>query len=123
MDRISRPAFIFPLNDKYYSQKTNLTKLADRKTSNSSRTIPFRGVHYADRPGEIDFFRTICRTTASTPMELWYTDQDGNISECAAHLGSDSDEAAWQELYWINFFRDVTLYPKARMPPTAFCYS
>ena len=82
------------------------------KTSNSSRKIPFREVHYADRPDEIDFFRTICRTTVSTLMELWYTDQDGNVSECAAHIGSDRDEADWKELYWRNFFRDVTFKTK-----------
>ena len=93
-------------NDHSASLKLNY------KTSHSSRTIPFREVHYADRPGEIDFFRSICRTTVSTLMELWYTDQDGNISECAAHIGSDSDEAAWKELYWQNFFRDVTFKTK-----------
>ena len=93
-------------NDNSTSLKLNY------KTSNSSRTIPFREVHYADRPGEIDFFRTICRTTVSTLKELWYTDQNGNISECAAHIGSDSDEAAWKELYWNNFFRDVTFKTK-----------
>ena len=82
------------------------------KTSNSSRTIPFREVHYADRPGEIDFFRSICRTTVSTLMELWYTDQDGNVSECAAHIGVDRDEADWRELYWNNFFRDITFKTK-----------
>ena len=93
-------------NDNSTSLKLNY------KTSNSSRTIPFREVHYADRPGEIDFFRTICRTTKDTLRKLWYTDQDGNISECAAHIGSDSDEAAWKELYWNNFFRDVTFKTK-----------
>ena len=93
-------------NDNSTSLKLNY------KTSNSFRTIPFREVHYADRPGEIDFFRTICRTTVSTLMELWYTDQDGNVSECAAHIGVDSDEAAWKELYWKNFFRDVTFKTK-----------
>ena len=84
----------------------------NQRTSNSSIILPFRKVKYADRPGEIDFFRTICRTTVSTLMELWYTDENGNISECAAHIGSDSDEAAWKELYWNNFFRDVTFKTK-----------
>ena len=44
----------------------------------------------------------------STLRELWYTDQNGNISECAAHLESDQSQAAWQEDYWNNFFRDTT---------------
>ena len=93
-------------NDNSTSLKLNY------KTSNSSRTIPFREVHYADRPGEIDFFRSICRTTVSTLMELWDTDQDGNVSECAAHIGVDRDEADWRELYWNNFFRDITFKTK-----------
>ena len=93
-------------NDNSTSLKLN------QKTSNSFRTIPFREVHYADRPGKIDFFRSICRTTVSTLMELWYTDQDGNVSECAAHIGVDRDEADWREHYWNDFFRDVTFKTK-----------
>ena len=90
-------------NDHSNSLKLNY------KTSNSSRTIPFREVHYADRPGEIDFFRSICRNiTVSTLRELWYTDQNGNISECAAHLESDQSQADWGKNYWNNFFRDTT---------------
>ena len=90
---------------------SNSLKL-NQKTSNSFRTILFHEVHYADKLGEIDFFRTICRTTVSTLMELWYTDENGNTSECAAHIGSERDEAAWKELYWKNFFRDVTFKTK-----------
>ena len=93
-------------NDNSTSLKLNY------KTSNSSRTIPFREVHYENKPGETDFFRTICRTTVSTLMELWYTDQDGNVSECAAHIGVDRDETDWQKLYWNNFFRDITFKTK-----------
>ena len=78
------------------------------KTNNSSIALPFRKVNYADEPGAIDFFRTICRTTVSTLMELWYTDENGNTSECAAHIGSDHSEAAWREDYRNNFLRDVT---------------
>ena len=93
-------------NDNSTSLKLNYN------TNSSSITLPFRKVNYADRPDEIDFFPTICRTTVSTLMELWYTDQDGNVSECAAHIGSDRDEADWKELYWRNFFRDVTFKTK-----------
>ena len=80
--------------------------------NNNSITLPFREVHYENKPGKTDFFRTICRIPVSTLRELWYTDQDGNISECAAHLESESDESAWKELYWKNFFRDVTFKTK-----------
>ena len=92
---------------------TNYTVFDGIKTMNSSTTLPFRKVNYADRPGEIDFFRAICRNiTVSTLKELWYTDQNGNISECAAHLESDQSQADWQELYWNNFFRHATFKTK-----------
>ena len=94
-------------------EKDNMNSLVlHRKTKKSSRTIPFRKVNYEHGPCEIDFFRTICRTTVSTLKELWYTDQDGNISECAAHLESDQSQADWQELYWNNFFRHATFKTK-----------
>ena len=80
--------------------------------NNNSITLPFRKVHYEDNPGETDFFRTICRIPVGTLRKLWYTDQNGEISECAAHIESDSDEAVWKELYWKNFFRDVTFKTK-----------
>ena len=73
------------------------------------RSIPFYGVSYADKPDEIDFFRTICRLPLGTLMKLWYTDQDGNISECAAHIGPDGDEDTWRKSYWENFFRDISI--------------
>ena len=84
----------------------------NHKTSNSSITLPFRQVNYADRPDEIDFFRTICRMTVSTLKKLWYTDQDGNLSECAAHIEPDGDESIWREIYRNNFLRDVTFKTK-----------
>lgn len=74
--------------------------------------LPFRKVNYADRPGEIDFFRTIARMRGTHFRELWYTDQDGNTSECASHIGSDRSEDAWRELYWNNFYRDITFKTK-----------
>ena len=90
-------------------EKVNSNSLA---LNNNSITLPFREVHYEDKPSETDFFRTICRMPVSTLRELWYTDQDGRISECAAHIESESDKATWKELYWKNFFRDVTFKTK-----------
>ena len=85
----------------------------NNKTKYGSITTTFWETNYADSPGEIDFFRTISfRLTTSALMELWYTDQDGNLSECAAYIGSDSDEADWQKRYWNNLRRDVTFKTK-----------
>ena len=90
---------------------SNSLKL-NHKTNNSSITLPFHKVNYERRLGEIDFFRTICRMTKATLRELWYTDQNGNTSAFAAHIESNSDGATWKELYWNNFFRDVTFKTK-----------
>ena len=84
----------------------------DQKTGSGYVTTPLYKVNYADKPGEIDFFRTICRLPVAALRRLWYTDQNGNISECAAHIGTDSDEDAWRKSYWRNFFRDITIKTK-----------
>ena len=75
-------------------------------------TLPFREVNYTDRPGEIDFFRTICKAIGFPFREFWYTYQDGRTSECASHVGSDRSEDDWRELYWNNFYRDITFKTK-----------
>ena len=76
------------------------------------RNSYFHEVHYADKPHEIDFFRTICRLPVAALMKLWYTDQESNISECAAHIGPNGDEDTWKKSYWNNFFRDITIKTK-----------
>ena len=45
-------------------------------------------------------------------MELWYTDTEGNMSECAAHMGSGFDVTTWREGYWSEFERDITIKSK-----------
>ena len=82
----------------------------NRKTgSEPYRKMSFYKVRYADKPSEIDFFRSIGSLPVSVLMKLWYTDQSSNISECAAHIGPDGDENAWRKSYWENFFRDITI--------------
>ena len=81
-------------------------------TNSGTRTIPFREVTYVDRPGEIDFFRNICRLPVAALRRLWYTDLEGNVSECAAHIGPDGDEDAWKRNYWENFFRGIAIKTK-----------
>ena len=78
-------------------------------TDSGVRTMPFYEVSYADKAGEVDFFRSIGSLTRSTLIKLWYTDQDGKVSECASHIVDESDEDAWLNSYWENFFRDITI--------------
>ena len=93
-------------NDHSHSLKLNY------KTGNDFIIFPFHEVNYANKPSEIDFFQTICRTAIPTLREFWYTDQDGNISECASHIGSDLSGTAGLELYRNVLFRDATFKTK-----------
>ena len=73
------------------------------KASNNFITLPFRKVNYADSPGEIDFFRTICRTTKPELRGLWDTDEGGNLSEIEPDGCEDVRD---------NFFNDATFKTK-----------
>ena len=73
----------------------------------------FREVVYGGKLNEVDFFRSIGRSTVEQLRELWYTDTEGNISECAAHLPRDGEidnenTIAWRKQYWGSFYRDIT---------------
>ncbi len=79
-------------------------------TDSGTRTLFFHEVNYAEKPCEIDFFRTICREmTVDMLMKQWYTDHEGNTSKCAAHIESQGgDEDVWKKRYWEDVFRDIT---------------
>ena len=68
----------------------------------------FHEVNYENKLTEIDFFRSIGAGTVAEIMKTWYTDEDGNRSENASHIGDESEEAAWRKDYWDNFFRIIT---------------
>ena len=88
----------------------DLNSLKLKRATGSTRIMPFREVNYTNKLGEIDFFRNICRSLpVAALMELWYVDKDGNVSECASHIGTEDGEAAWRKSYWDNFFRDITI--------------
>ena len=73
---------------------------------------PFYEINYQDKAGEIDFFRSIGWLPRPTLMDSWYSGQNGNLSECAAHMGPDGDEGEWRESYWDNFSRDIIIKTK-----------
>ena len=79
----------------------------------SEKTMPFHEVRYANKPGEVDFFRSIGRLSVPELIKLWYTDSEGNRSECASHIRPDGNKKEdWQEIYWKNFYRDITTKTK-----------
>ena len=73
---------------------------------------PFYEINYQDKTGEIDFFRSIGWLPPPALMDSWYSDQNGNLSECAAHIGPAGDEDSWRKGYWDNFYRDITVKTK-----------
>ena len=75
-------------------------------------TIRFSEVSYTKKPGTVQFFRSIGRLPPEDLMKRWYTDQEGNISECAAHLLHENDTYNWSDEYWANFYRDITAKTK-----------
>ena len=84
------------------------------ETGKNLRAIRLSEIRYADKPDEIDFFRSIGRLTGKDAKEHWYTDEVGNISECASHIpldgDMDSDEIVdWRNRHWGSFYRDITV--------------
>ena len=81
------------------------------------KTVRFYEINYVDKPSEIDFFRYIGGVPLDELMRLWYADEEGNISECAAHIprGSDMDAAnlvTWVRNYEDRFYRAITIKTK-----------
>lgn len=65
-------------------------------------------ISYSTRPIAIDFFRNIGVLPLPALMRLWYTDDGGNTSVCAAHFGTNSGENSWRERHWADFESDIT---------------
>ena len=72
----------------------------------------FYEVDYADKPGEVDFFRSIGQLTGDELKKLWYTDDEGNESECGKHVQPNGATFVWQQSYWDRFYHDITTKTK-----------
>ena len=68
-------------------------------------------IRYAAKPREIDFFRCLAPNVPSLAklVELWYTDEEGNTSQCASHIQSDGVEDEWYEKIWDQFYDGITI--------------
>lgn len=66
------------------------------------RRMEFHDVKYGEKYGEIDFFRSIGMFPAGKLTEVWYSDKNGNLSECASHFETNTE--AWREAYWERFY-------------------
>ena len=73
----------------------------------SSVRNSFYEVNYRETPEEVDFFRSIGRLSGSAIMTLWYSDEAGNVSECASHMDANGNIDSWREDIWDAFYRDI----------------
>ena len=79
------------------------------ETEPPNRELHFRKVSYVDRLPEVDFFRSIGTAPLESVMSHWYTDENGNVSECAAHIGHQGDEDSWRQALWEKCLRYITV--------------
>ena len=70
--------------------------------------IEFRKVVYGAKLNEIDFFRSIGRTTVGQAEKLWYTDAEGKFSECGSHIQREGERVFWHKSYWADFYWNTT---------------
>lgn len=71
--------------------------------------MPFRDVHYTDKPGEIDFFANIGMLPLAAIMRLWYIDEAGKVSARASHVSTDEDLEPWRKKHWGDYGHDIAL--------------
>ena len=72
----------------------------------------FYEVRYAEKASEIDFFRSIGALPEFTLMKLWYSDENGNLSECGSHIGTAGDMESWKKSHWDNFYHSISIKSK-----------
>lgn len=74
------------------------------------KTYSFYKVDYERSHTEIDFFRSLGTMSLLTLNKYWYTDSEGNRSQCANDIAVD--EEAWRKSYWEKFAEGVTTKTK-----------
>ena len=77
-----------------------------------TKSMQFRDVTYTNAPERIDFFGNIGRLPVPALMNQWYTNENGHVSNCAAHITSDASQTHWQNAYWDRFERYITTKSK-----------
>ena len=76
-----------------------------QEAGKSVRAIRLSELSYVDKPEHVDFFQSIGRITVEQALKQWYTDEEGNISDCASHVPRDSgvdsaETIAWRKGHW-----------------------
>jgi hypothetical protein len=70
-----------------------------------------RPVIYQGEPPSVDFFNSLGRLTKHESDAFWYTDEQGNRSECGKALQENRDD--WHGKYWETFHQGLLVKSKA----------
>lgn len=63
--------------------------------------FPLRKMSYSTDFIELDFFRNIGRIPIDPLINQWYTDENGEFSECGEHIYKNVEE--WRKRHWESF--------------------
>lgn len=64
-------------------------------------------INYIKGFGQIDFFRSLGRLPIPILESVWYSNENGEISECADDIFNAEEK--WRQAYWDSFIRDITV--------------
>lgn len=67
------------------------------------RKLEFHKMNYTNEFPSVNFFTSIGRLTTGQLMKQWYSDESGNLSNCAAHIKDNDAEGEWRKRYWDNY--------------------
>lgn len=78
---------------------------ANQGAQASRQDFRFRDMEYEERLPEEDFFQNLGLLPEPVAMKLWYTDDEGSVSSCAAFLQDRSQIGAWRDEHWQAYER------------------
>ena len=94
--------------DTYRLPRNRVNSGGPSKEVREHFSMQFSDINYSARPVTIDFFGNIGVLPLPSLMRLWYTDEGGNVSGCAAHFSTNNGEDSWRERHWEDFLSDIT---------------
>ena len=98
------------IENKPYIKLNGITGWSNSGPSYGKKTMELHSIEYNEGFGEIDFFTSIGTLPIPVLNEMWYVDENKNMSSCAHEM--NIDENTWRSNYWSNFIRDITIKSK-----------
>ena len=72
------------------------------------KTFPFYRIRYGGTSNEVEFFRSLTNQPSTYLRESWYTDDHGNMSDCAGLLDAREDGDLQIKRDLGAFYQDIT---------------